>query len=279
MKRLVIMCVLGVLISVFLIGCSDVTEIRLTDEGEIANLIAELIWFHTKYVQGPEDTTGMLGGPIVPVYWWREWAHEPPFGLDIQMNSERDSAFVTLTLGISGTLVNIALDTSMAVDTVEKSINDYALRYAVFLKDTVETYHNGWRLDRISGVEVNSEGVTVIIDSVRLRSSSYPDTVYSDPLALFSLEDAFTFSPGEGVSLWVYANYDTAEVYFHSWKGSSWLRWQFANQGGGRYFGVWSAPVAADVYHSAFDVLHHETLWDDEYRYDSNVWLLPYTVE
>jgi len=262
------------------VGCSDVTEINLTDEGEIASLIAELIWFQTKYVEGPEDTSNTAGDPIVPLYWWREWDREPPFDLNIQMNSERDSAFVMLTLDISGTLHHIALDTAgMVVDSVDKSIDESALRYAVFLKDTVETYHNGWRLFKISGAEMNSDNATVKIDSVRLKCSSYPDTVYSDPLALFSLDEAFTFSPGEGVSLWVYANYDTADIYFHSWKGSNWLRWQFANQGSGAYFAVWAAPVEALVYHSAFDMLHHQTLWDSEYRYDCNAWLMPYVVE
>jgi hypothetical protein len=79
--------------------------------------------------------------------------------------------------------------------------------------------------------------------------------------------------------LWVYANYDTADIYFHTWKGSNWLRWRFTNQGGGTYLGVWVTPIEPLVYHSAFDMLHHETLWDDEYKYDSNVWLMPYVVE
>ena len=278
MNKLGFACLLTGLACMLATGCSDVTEVRLTDEGEIASLIAELVWFHTKYVEGPEDTSNALASPIVPLYWWREWDQEPPFGLDIQMNSERDSAFVTLSLDISGTLHNVALDTNIAVDTVSKPIDDTALRYAVFLKDTVESYHGGWRLYKISGVEMSSDNVTVRMDSVRLRCSSYTDTVYSDPLALFELDDAFSFAPGEGVSLWVYANYDTAEVYFHTWKGSNWLRWQFTNQGGGAYLGVWAAPIEEEVYHSAFDMLHHETLWDDAYRYDSNVWLMPYTI-
>lgn len=278
MIKLVFACLVAGALCMLATGCTDVTEVKLTDEGEIASLIVELIWFNTKYIEGPEDTTNALGSPIVPLYWWREWDQEPPFDLNIQMNSERDSAFVTLSLDISGTLHNVALDTSMAVDTVDKAINDTALRYAIFLKDTLESYHSGWRLYKISGVEMNSDNVTVGVDSLRIRCSSYPDTIYSDPLALFALEDAFSFAPGEGVSLWVYANYDTAEVYFHSWKGSNWLRWQFTNQGGGVYLGVWSTPLDAQVYHSAFDILHHETLWDDQYMYDSNVWLMPYTV-
>ncbi len=278
MKTALACLVFGVFLSVFIFGCSDVTEVNLTDEGEIASIISELIWFHTKGVYGIEDTSGFLKSPIIPLYWYRNVDSDPPFGLTIEMNSERDSAFVTLTLDVSGTLSIIGLDSTMAIDSVYKALNDNAVRYAVFLKDTVESYHNGWRLARISGVEVDSDNVTVSVDSIRLKSLSYADTVYQDPLELFDLEDAFAFAPGEGVSLWVYTNQDTAEVYFHSWKGSNWLRWELSYRGVGLYSGVWTTPLDAGVYHAAFDALRHETLWDDQFPYDSNVWMLPYVV-
>jgi hypothetical protein len=279
MKTAIVYSVFSVLLATVILGCSDVTEVNLTDEGQISDIISELIWFHTKGVYGIEDTSSALQSPITPLYWYREANSDPPFGLNIEMNSDRDSAFVTLTLDVSGTLSIIGLDSTLAIDSVYKALDDNAIRYALFYKDTVESYHGGWRLDRISGIEVNSDNVTAAIDSVRLKSDSYPDTVYTDPLLTFDLSEAFVFSPGEGVSLWVYTNQDTAEVYFHSWKGSNWLRWQLSYQGVGFYSGVWTTPIDPGIYHAAFDVLRHETLWDDQFPYDSNVWMLPYVVE
>jgi len=278
MRKLLLGLLVAAFLALLLVGCEKVTEVTLSDEDEIGRLIAELIWFSSTGYYHREDTTSTLGNPITPIFWWREADGDPAFGLEIQVNSERDSAFVTLTLHISGTLHNIA-DTGMGIDTVDKPLNDIATRYAIFLKDTVETYHQGWRLYKISGVEVVSDTVTVAIDSVTIVSSRYPHTSLTDPLALFLLDDALKFTQGEGVSLWVYANDGTADVYFHLWRETNWLRWGFRNEGGGVHFGVWTTPLEANVYHTGFDILQHETLWDDTYPYDSNVWLLPFVVE
>lgn len=280
MRKLLLGCVVVAVSVLVLAGCektADLTEPPWSDESEIGQIIGELLWFQATGYYGQEDTTTTVASPIIPIYWWRELEGDPPFSLNIQMNSERDSAFVTVALDISGTLHIIAL-VDTVIQAVDKPLNDNPIRHAIFLKDTVESYHHGWRLYKISGVWVTSDARSVRIDSVRIRSDTYQDTVMSDSLALFLLDEVFTFTQGEGVSLWVYANDDTAEVYFHSWRLPNWHRWRFSNEGGGVYFGVWSTPVEAGIYHSAFDILQHETLWDSAYPYDSNVWLLPYMV-
>lgn len=280
MRKLLLGCVVVAVSVLVLAGCektAELTEPPWSDESEIGQIISEMIWFKTTGYYGQEDTTTTVAGPIIPLHWWRELEGNPPFNLEIQINSERDSASVTVTLDISGTLHIIALvDTVVMID---KPLNDNPIRHAIFLKDTVESYHHGWRLYKISGVEVTSDVVTVAIDSVRIRRSSYPDMAITDPQVLLLLDEVVTFAQGEGVSLSVYTDDETAEVYFHSWGQTNWLRSKFEHQGGGVYSGGWLIPGQVGIYHLAFDMLQHETLWDSAYSYDSKVWLLPYKVE
>ncbi|MFQ5905297.1 MAG: hypothetical protein ACE5JA_01865 [bacterium] len=85
MRGLFLSCLVGTFLVLLIVGCEKVTEVTLTDEGEITSLIAELVWFSATGYYGLEDTSSALGNPITPIFWWRELDETPPFGVDIQI--------------------------------------------------------------------------------------------------------------------------------------------------------------------------------------------------
>jgi hypothetical protein len=91
-----------------------------------------------------------------------------------------------------------------------KSFLDYGTRSAIFKRlypvEDNPMRRRGWRLYVVSGAEIVSEGNTLQIDSVRLNCASYPDTLLTDPLAMFAKEDIVTLTPEERCSLTLYTN-------------------------------------------------------------------------
>ena len=267
-----------------------------TDKEAIDLLVKENpSYFNTENHYGDEDTTGGSLFAFVPVktyFWYREIEPEPPIHIDIDIVG--DSAFVAWSGKFDGTLhLFSSTDTVFPPDTIihyTKDFTDYGERYAIFKRlfpmDEDPQHRRGWRLVMVSGAEITSDPNTVQIDSVRLNSVSYPDTLFTDPLALFAKEDVVTLAPEEKCSLTVYTNSDTIAdyVFLHSWRRHiSHHRSRFTPLGNGVYTGVWFAPAnmqgAVNVlHHSAFDLLDKETLDDTEKPYDCNAWLFPYFV-
>lgn len=262
-----------------------------TDMEAIQWLIQENpAYFNTQTHYGEEDTTGVGSprSPIVTYFWYRNIDPYPSISLDIDIFE--DSAYVEWTGDFDG-IFNIFAYEIYPPDIITKDYTDFCERHAVFKRfftpDEDPLHRRGWRLTDISGAESISQVNTVRVDSVRLNSVSYPNKLFTDPLALFDIDDIVTLTPGEECSLTVYTNSDPVNVdyvFFHSWRQDiEHHRHQFDHIGNGVFAGVWIAPsnmpgAISVVHHSAFDMISYETLEDDSLSYNSNAWLFPYQV-
>ncbi len=286
-----------VVLGLTLLGCSKSPDEPQDDEEAINWLINDNPrYFNTEGHYGDEDTTGGALGiftPCITYFWYRETIPDP--SITIVIDIVGDSAFVSWSGIFEGTMnLFSSTDTVFPPDTIihyTKDYTDYGERYAIFKRlqpsNDDPLNRRGWRLVMVSGAEVTSNGNTVQVDSVRLNSPSYPDTLFIDPLALFDVDDVVTLTPEEKCSLTVYTNSDTLDVdyvFLHSWRRKiHHHRSRFTPLGDGVFTGVWYAPSnvegATDVlHHVAFDMLSRETLDDTEEPYDCNAWLFPYVV-
>jgi hypothetical protein len=291
MKRRPIMrnlMALLLLAPLLLIGCRNAQEPSELDEQAIADVMAGSDWFKlTEHFEGTAlddsgstDTTSIAKDTIAPFLWGRRIAGHPDSRVDISVTD--DSAFAAYTIHTVGTLDILGWNPDTGWVGVQKSLVETARLYAIF-KRTGRTSdpHRGWVLTHVSGAEGVSDSIlTVRIDSVRIQSLSYPDTVLSDPLNIFPLTSALTFTPGEEVALTVYTNDSSLRLFLHVfvplWPWH--VRVPFMNMGDQTYAGVWHAQLLPAVRFAVFDCLQYETLHDDEYPYDFNGWLFPYLV-
>jgi len=286
---------LSVVLIMVLVGCSkeSSTEPEPKNDNEaIRWLINENpSYFSSQDHYGDEDTTaGKIGmfSPMVNYFWYREILPDPSISITIDIVG--DSAYVSRSVEVQG-ILHLFLSDTFPPDTVDeytKNFTDTGKRYAIFKRIYSQNEdplrRRGWRLVMLSGVEIISQGNTVQVDSVRLNSSSYPDTLFTDPLALFTKENTVTLTPEEKCSLTVYTDNDTAHVFLHSWmRHIQHHRSQFKNIGNGVFTGVWYAPsddpiATKTLHHVAFDMLSNGTLEDTLAAYDANAWLFPYVV-
>ena len=250
-------------------------------------------YYNTQTHYGEEDTTSVGGprSPIVTYFWYRDIDPYPSISVNIDIFE--DSAYVVWTGEFDG-IFNLWASESFPPDTIyhyTKDYTDFGERHAVFkrlfLPEEDPLLRRGWRLTDISGAESISQVNTVRVDSVRLNSVSYPNKLFTDPLALFDIDDIVTLTPGEECSLTVYTNSDPVNVdhvFLHSWRDDiEHHRHPFDHIGNGIFSGVWIAPTNAPnvievIHHSAFDMISYETLEDDTLSYNSNAWLFPYRV-
>jgi hypothetical protein len=298
MKNLLKLTVLSlVVMGLLLCGCGkeSTTEPEPESDREAIRWLIEdnPSYFNTQNHYGEEDTTGGRIGtlsPIITYFWYREILKDS-INIDVNIDIVGDSAFVSWFGEFDG-IFHIFADTIFPPDSIieyTKDFTDFGERNAVFkrLKPVNDDpqHRRGWRLVKVSGAEIISDGNTVQIDSVRLNSEHYPDTLLTDPLALFAKEDVVTLSPEEECSLTVYTNSDTLDhVFLHSWrKHTPHHRHPFHSIGNGVFTGVWLAPSNETgamnvIHHVAFDMISTGTLDDDVEPYDSNAWLFPYMV-
>ena len=298
MKKIILFTVIiGVIAFLSIWGCGEnATEVDNTpdsDEEAIQLLLDEnSTYFETDNQYGEEDTTGVRTegkDEINTFFWFREKTNEPDANINIEING--DSAFVEIQRFYEGILHLFAWENDTTVVTYTKDFNDQSLRYAIFKRiytpENDPLHRRGWRLQEVSGAETGSPNHTVKIDSVRLNCDSYADTVFTNPLAIFSVEDIVKLYPEERCSLTVYTNCGDEipdYVFLHSWqRNSPHYRRRFSYDGNGVFSGVWFAPSNTQqstgrVHHAAFDMLSNETLKDDSLSYDSQAWIFPYRV-
>lgn len=284
----------NLLVSVFFItlilaGCQkNPQEPAELDEQAITDIMEGSEWFQLNEHfegaavddSGSSDTTRLVKDTIFPILWGRDITGHPNSKADITIVG--DSAFVSFTIHTVGTLKILALNPDTGWVGIEKSLSETSQLYAIFKRlGTATDPHRGWELTDISGASGSSDSVlTVRIDSVRIQSTSHSDTVLSDPLEIFPVENALSFTSGEQVTLTVYANAATLRLFLHvflpHWPWH--VRVPFTNAGDGTYTGVWNVQLIPAVRFAVFDCLHYGTLHDDEYPYDFNGWLFPYVV-
>ncbi len=264
-----------------------------TDEEAIQDLILgpDSTWFKlighyegeaTSDSGDTSTTPGKVLFDTLRALWGRQINGHPDSELDIHITG--DSAFVSWTVKTVGYLhvVKWSSDSSHWVH-IKKPLSETAHLYAIFRKKGgVNLPHRGWELTKISGAEGRSDSVsTVEILSVNIQSASYPDTTITNPLDLFDINDCFTFQTGEEVKITVETNGEPADLFLHVFtRFWPWhIRIPFQNNGGGTYTGTWRVQRIPAVRFAVFDLLRHETIYDDNYPYDFNGWLIPYLTK
>ncbi|MCD4818220.1 MAG: hypothetical protein K8S23_05980 [Candidatus Cloacimonetes bacterium] len=293
MKAIIKLVLLMCLIGLFIWSCTDdqLTNDEMTDEEALNLLITDnQSYFETEDHYGEEDTTEVqteFRDPLNTFFWFRNLQSA---SITINISIDGDSAFVVFSGDYEGILNLYASQDTIELHT--KNFVEHSIRNAIFKRledaETDPLKRRGWRLTEVSGAETGPGDQTVRIDSVRLNCDSYPDTIFTNPLELFSIEDLITLYPQERCSLTVYTNFDENVehdfVFLHSWRRFiQHFRARFDFVEDGVYSGVWYAPANTanalnTVHHAAFDIINNETLLDDEIPYNSNAWTLPYKV-
>ncbi len=233
---------------------------------------------------GLEDTTTVENetkGEKRYTLWWRM---PTDIERDITIHIENDSAFVTFSAEVTGVFNLLVWDT-LPPDTIinhPKEMHENFVRYAIFKHYSNVSKYRGWKLEKVTGVDITSDPNTVEIDSVRIKSDSYGETVITQSLEFFGRDEILTFHPDEEVTLTVYSA-DSIYPFLHA-RGRNfslrrWWRWRFRKVEDGVWELTWRTPLRnLRIRPLIFDILHKDTIDDNEYQYDSKAWIFPYRI-
>ncbi len=274
-----------------LTGCTKEGSVTLSDEDVIQALIQEDFapWFEfTEVYEGDSTDEGSFQLQGMPtdtfahvIAWWRRITDVTR---TLEITIHNDTANVQLTREITGVFHVIATNDTFPPDTVQhltKPLHDTGTRFARFVRTGPPSApHRGWTLDAISDVEIHSDSPTVWIDSLRIQGGTY-DTVVTDPLALRTRDDVFTFAPGTPVTITAYvSNAPEAVLYLHYTNALHRHRRSRFNYlpEDGVFVGTWTTPEMEGVYHAGVDALRIATLNTDDYPYDAEGWFFVYRV-
>lgn len=300
---IIMMVLLTALISLIGCGKSGPSGVELDETAIYSYIENDTLWFNTgRHYEGEatddsgrtKGSRGELGsgtvgifGEITPLLWGRQILGHPNPQVTVDING--DSAYVAWELHNTGFLNIFAWDPDSGQSGewvfIKKQLDETVLIYAVF-KRTGEPGdpYRGWDLYAISGAWGTSEPEdlrTVTIDSLRIECNTYPDTVFTTPLGITPILQTLTFAPGETVTLTLYSNDPDANVFLHVFR-DTWpyhIRVPFTyNNNNGSYTGTWNTELIPAVRIAVFDMMHKNTLEDDEYPYDFNGWLFFYLV-
>ncbi len=250
-----------------------------SDKTAIEDLVnADSTWFTPDGHYGEEQLQpATLAAFDTVLVWYRYRDTTRAINRTISVDILDDSAYVTISGTIPGILhVKGIEDTDTVV--VNKPFLDKWTRSAIFKRDTIATYHRGWRLYAITGAEIKSEQNDIAIDSVRLNfENTGLDTVITNIMAMVPKNKVIEVKAGDVADITVYTNRADAYAFLHSW----FFRWHFLQDSTNHnvYHGQWKIPTKLGLHRVAFDVLSHGSLADDSLPYDSNVWGLHYIVK
>lgn len=275
-----------VFVMFFVFGCKNnpTGNYISLDEEAMEEIINQEGFLAYDAYYGEEDT---LSAPVIQTrdiialkfLWYREIKH---LNKQLEIDIVNDSAFVTISTRVDGLFHILALDTAANPDSVidyQKDLGDNFMSYAVFKRYPEEILHRGWRLESLTGVEVNSDSVEVQIDSIRINCESYVDTVIVSPWVLFQRGELLTFGREEEVTLTIYSD-DEIYAFLHAHGWGHWRRWKFDEMESYPtiFRGRWRTSIIPGGKLVIFDVLHQNTLDEEDCKYNSNVWIFPYWV-
>jgi hypothetical protein len=278
-----------VLFLLLVFGCNNPTGTDVSlDEEAIQDYISSSLdfagYFAFDEYYGEEDTVPAVRTITGPSIWYRE---PQDTNRDILINIVNDSAFVSFWSNVDGVFHILEIDTSASPDTLidhQKNLDDNSSNYAIFKRAFGATAYRGWRLESLTGVDINGldrqkgDCVVVWIDSIRINCESYEDTLFTTPFVFFGREELLTFRSQEAVTLTLYSNYDIYS-YLHAHSLGHWRRWKFAEIEAGVWQGYWVTPIISGIRVIAFDILRKPTIDEEDSPYESNIWLFPYRVK
>ncbi len=298
-ERRKLLCLLVVLLLV--IGCknnpigNDISPDEAADEAAIEDYISNdrdfAGYFAFDEYYGEEDTVSAeirLRTITGPHTWYRE---PQDINRDISINIVDDSAFVSFWSRVDGVFHVLERDISASPDTVidhQKVLEDHSSDYAIFKRYPGVSAYRGWRLESLTGVDVDGreiahgDCVIVFIDSLRINCESYEDTLFTTPFVFFHREELLTFEGQETVTFTLYSrcgDYYGMYSYLHANSLGSWRRWEFEETEAGVWEGDWVTPIVPGIRAIAFDILEKNTIDEEKRTYLSNIWLFPYKIE
>ncbi len=284
-----------VFVLMLVIGCENnptANDISL-DEEAIQNYISNnpdfTGYFEFDKYYGEEDTVNRLRTITGPhTLWYRERQN---INRDIFINIVNDSAFVSFWSRVDGIFHILEKDTSASPDTLidhQKVLEDNSSNYAVFKRYPGLSSYRGWRLESLTGIDVDGRDISlgdcviVFIDSLRIKCESYTDTLFATPHVFFEREKLLTFEGEEAVTITLYSHRpDVYPIYsyLHASTLGSWKRWKLEETEPGVWEGDWVTPPIPGIRTIAFDILEKNTIDEEESAYLSNIWLFPYKIE
>ncbi len=290
MKKFAILT--SVFVLLLIVGCKNnptANDIAL-DEEAIQDYILgnQEGYFAYDVYYGQEDTVSVPSAPGVQLsaitalklFWYRELQNA---NRQISVDVANDSAFVTISLRINGLFHIIARDTAAIPDSTidyQKNLRDNFVSYAIFKRYPGVAAYRGWRLEGLTGAEVISDSVKVQIDSIRINCESYTDTVLVTPWVFFRRGELLTLDPQEDVTITLYTADDVYSfLHAHSHSPELWLRSRFTEIEPGVWQREWQTSPVPGIKTVAFDILQKLTIDEENYIYDSNVWMFPYRIE
>ena len=236
--------------------------------------------FQSQISQSYDETAGFAA--ITPLRFWREITNvqstfDTQFGPP-DSTGHPTTALVTIHRHLTGTF-NIVAGSTTPGDTsrslVQKPLaDDWTRKIALErLPDRFGPAIQRWRLAGTSGVDVQSQGGSTHVDSLRIQSADM-DTTITDPLQLHRLRRIFFVAEGSEVTLTAYTERATDVVLFYGHD----QRRRFTNNNNGTYTFTFTPGRFIGLRNFGVDALSHGTLFDDSAAYDSNAWIFPYVV-
>ena len=220
---------------------------------------------------------------ISPIHFWRTfWSSASAFDFaysDLDTTGRPLLTEVTIARALRGDfhiVPGMVADTTQPDTTnlIDKPIVEGWTRHLMFHRVQSDTLGMEWRLIAASGAKVSRPGVSVQILSLHIQALSGMDTVITDPGVLVPLAEIPRFTPGDSVTVTVRSNRndDVAVLYLFD------RRALMSNNGDNTYTLGFNTGTFTEWRHFAVNVFTHDTLYDDMLPYDSETWVLPYTL-
>jgi len=279
MKKTIVMFAVLVLA---LVSMRCPKEDIVADKGSLEDLMkSDTIWFGASTKVDSTSRTTILG-PETTIVWWRgAQTHDQP---TLQIEVVGDSAWVSWARGNFGKLYSLAKWDTFPLVLWTKNLSERAqIRGTFFREGSTGDDDRGWKLRSLSLAYGKSDSTnTVRVDSLRIKSSRYPDLVIKDPLnSYYRVDSLLAFKPGEAVTLTLYTNEPNGHAFLHTFilAWPFYVRVPFGNKGNGVYEGTWNAQIVVMPRWAIFDLMPHSTLYTPDKPYDFNGWLLPYQIK
>ena len=224
---------------------------------------------------------------IDPLDFWRE-VTDRQIVREVTIDDVEGTGEVTVSKEIWGTL-NI-VDEAMV--QYVKPMHHQGVRYATFIRNDDDSHqgygengdqtgdtirnrcrHGRWTLTAISGLLMESEVLTMSIDSIHVQSASV-DVTITDPSALLAVpEDIMLFAVGEEVTVTVSGPPEGSLLFLHFGRnGKSPLQYE-----GGVFTGTWTV-MRHGLHLAGVQALAHDSIFDSEYPDDCLIWAMPYAA-
>ena len=254
------------------IPADDQTAIEYVMEEDETN--SELTLMDARFFDSGD---GVSRAAINTHRWFRE-----PQSIDRQLEitiNAPSGEIPTATVNASGSIIGLLHLWTCSSDSLVEVVKDFqddGQRTLMFQKSRrTDRIHRGWKLVALSGIELESPGATVALNSVRVQSGDV-DRTFTNVTDLTRVADLMRFERGAEVTLTVDTGDATDAVFLHVRRQH---RTAFESNDDGTFSASFIANTRPGARHFAVDVLSNGTLYDDTEAYDNVTWGIPYVVE